>query len=269
MGPQDSTILAQAVVKSTQTTAGRTRPANTPPSEAQILKSTAQAIVKSTLFPTRDTTPADTTPPRPHLLGLPAELLNYIVTLAGADHSKSKRSNVVWAGVERRQDREIHKRCAYPESPALARTCVRLAAVALPIYYGQKKFAFTSPTQVVDWLNAKAGRYEKPIVRNVEIHFCLDHSKNMSRKIISQRYSALFLNSIVVEMVLRDQTDKLSVRVKHGSHTNIRLHARTLAAVERSLAARVKKTNKGGIYARHPSDKIAEICRYLSFGRRN
>jgi hypothetical protein len=268
MDPQDSKAVTQAVVKSSPTSAHNMKSADTSPSRARLLKTTAQAAVKSTSFPTANTTAADATPPQPHLLGLPAELLNYIAALAVVDRSKSKRSNVVWAGVQRRQDRGMHTRCAYPESPALARTCVHLAAVALPIYYGQKKFAFTSPTQAVDWINAKSGRYEEPVVRNVEIHFCLDHSKNMSRKIISQRYSALFLNSTVVEMVLRDKTDKLSVRVRHGNRTNTRLHARTIAAVERGLAVRVKKTNKADIYARHPSDKITEICRYLSFGRR-
>jgi hypothetical protein len=269
MGPQDSKTIAQAVVKSTQITAGRTGPVDTPPPEAHVLKSTAQAVVKATSFPTRDTTPADTTPQRPNLLGMPAELLNYIVTLAVVDRSKSKCSTVVWAGVQTRHDRDIDRRYAYPESPGLARTCVHLAAVALPIYYGQNMFSFTSPIQAVDWLNAKSGRYEEPIVRNVEIRFCLDHTRKTSREMISRRYCALCLNSTVVRLFLKDRTDKLGVFVKYDSRKNLRSHVKTLVAVERSLEVRVKKTNKGDIYARHPSDKIAEICRYLSFGRRN
>jgi hypothetical protein len=264
--PQDSKPETQAVVESISSSARNMETTDPPLPEAHLLKTTAQEVVKSTTSQTRDATPADMTPPRPRLLSLPAKLLNYIVTLAVVDSD----STFLSAGVRRDQEYDTRMRCAYPASPGLARTYVHLAAVALPIFYGQNNFAFSSPTQAVDWFNVKSGRYEEPIVRKVEIDFTRDRSKSMSQMTISWRHTVMFRSNAEVNISLKDNADELAVSVKYriDRWDTAPLGAGDIADIKRELAAKVKETNEETVYARHPSDKIIEICRYLSFGCR-
>ena len=122
-----------------------------------------------------------------HLLALPAELFDLIIMLAVVKHDKITR---IYTTKSRQHDLYEHD----PKS-ALANTCARLRAIALPIYYGQNTFAFKSPNDAVAWLDTRPGEKDRMVVRH---HFVeMTHWRKLRRK---PEWSTQRLH--VVEMVL-------------------------------------------------------------------
>lgn len=188
-----------------------------------------------------DANPAEAPPPRTHLLGLPAELLNYIVTLAVVE---DLGFGSLTAGVQRKQFDHKNMILASPASPPLARTCALLKALVTPIYYGQNEFSFYSPDEAVAWLSLKLGRKDEAAVRNIEVN----------------------IRGLPVLVSLEDNTNEVAVFIPKWSDSY--LCVRQEDAWFRSLRTRAsswaKEINDGKLYARKPSDKIADLCLYLS-----
>lgn len=198
-----------------------------------------QAVLDSAFSTASNTIPVNILPQRSRLLRLPPELLNYIVTLAVV--KKRLGCRTVVSNVKKQQ---VHDRVgilAVPASPGLACTSVFLRALVLPIYYGQNTFWFISPAQAVDWLSLKLRRKDEAIVRHIIV--CL---KGGARVDISLKDNT---NELVVEF---DNLDKyLGVNDQNPRP-------------ETGVSSWVEEINNGSLYARKPSDKIADLCLYLS-----
>ena len=112
----------------------------------------------------------DTQPPQACLLGLPKELLNYIITLAVVEDPEADPTTLL---LEQRQRNDGHAQSGRVEafsSPALARTCTTLEATVLPIYYGQHTFHFCSMNVASQWLNQERRMKIVASVRRVKVH---------------------------------------------------------------------------------------------------
>lgn len=112
----------------------------------------------------------DTQPPRASLLGLPKELLNYIIILAIDEDPDTDPTALLMAQRNNKGLRQDGRVNAFP-SPALARTCTTLEAIVLPIYYGQRTFHFCSMNLAVEWLNQERRMKSVASVRQVRVHF--------------------------------------------------------------------------------------------------
>lgn len=186
---------------------------------------------------TTNTTTPVMPPPRAHLLSLPAELLNYIVTLAVVDRSK-----IVTAKVQMRREDGRKQTRASPTAPALACTCNFLKALVMPIYYGQKKFYFASSDEAVRWLTLKLERKEEAVVRDI---------------IVSVSYGCRVNISL-------NNTNEVAVRVTGDDCWGYALYDDWRRSLETRVSNWVEEIDNGRLYARKPSDKIPDFCLYLS-----
>ena len=150
---------------------------------------------------TTSTVTTDMQPPTASLLGLPAELLNYTITLVVlAEKSKPDLRTFLLA---QRQQASIEPKGtfrAYP-TPALAGTCTSLEAIVLPIYYGRNPPIFCSPKLAYDWLSTRRKGRSEAAVRRVWIHF------EVTRKISE----GPGWKQAALEMLLVSKTDALAI----------------------------------------------------------
>lgn len=137
----------------------------------QIIKPARQTAADSASASITSTVTTDPQPPTATLLGLPVELLNYIITLAvPAEEPKPDLQTFL---LQQRQKASIEPKGtfnAYP-TPALAGTCTTLEAIVLPIYFGQNPSIFCSPELAYDWLSTRRRGRSASTVRQVWIHF--------------------------------------------------------------------------------------------------
>ncbi|KAM0701590.1 hypothetical protein Q7P35_010498 [Cladosporium inversicolor] len=108
-------------------------------------------------------------PPRASLLGLPKERLNYIITLAVVKDPDANLYALLSKQHEETSTGPPSKIRAF-RSPALARSCTELEKIVLPIYYGQKTFAFCSASIAYDWIRCERRKRGEAPVRRIRIY---------------------------------------------------------------------------------------------------
>jgi hypothetical protein len=137
------------------------------PRDKQDLESIEQADVDSA---SPSATNTDTQPPRASLLGLPKELLNYIITLAVVDDPDADKSALLSKQLTESEAGPLHEARSL-RSPALARSCTELDAIVLPMYYAQNTFAFCSASVAHAWLHRERRKQSDAPVRRIRIYF--------------------------------------------------------------------------------------------------
>jgi hypothetical protein len=137
----------------------------------QTMESAHYTTANSASASTANAVATDPQPAKASLLGLPVELLNYIITLAMlVDVAKPDLHTFLSKQRQKANAGPKAKLHLYPW-PALARTCTSLEAIVLPIYYGQNTFIFHSPKLAYRWLSARRRGKGEATVRRVQLHF--------------------------------------------------------------------------------------------------
>lgn len=140
------------------------------------LKPAKHTVAKSISPSATEPDATNTQPPEASLLGLPKELLNYIIELAvvkrpGEGPTESK--------VDSKRLKSSRQLSGYHmPTPALGRTCKVLEAIVLPVYWGQHNFVFHSPSQALRWLSMKRRRNGMAMIRQVKIRFKVKGMEN-------------------------------------------------------------------------------------------
>jgi hypothetical protein len=137
------------------------------PRDKQDLEPAKQAAANSASS-LSTTTNTDAQPPRASLLGLPKELLNYIITLAVIEDPDADQTALLSKQLTESEAGPLYEARSF-RSPALARSCTELDAIVRPIYYGQNTFAFCSASVAHAWLRRERRKQSEAPVRRIRI----------------------------------------------------------------------------------------------------
>lgn len=189
----------------------------------------------------------DMQPPTASLLGLPAELLNYIITLTvTAEKSKADLRTFLLAQRQQASVKPEGTLCAYP-TPALAGTCTSLEAIVLPIYYGQNPPIFCSPKLAYDWLSTRRKGRSEATVRQVWIRF------EVLRKITE----GPGWKQAALEMHLVNKTDALAI-----SETSP-FYVGACRECQRRLQSEIQQINDRASGFRFGHERLAALADYF------
>lgn len=212
-------------------------------------KRAEQTVAKSTSPSATKTIATNVQPPEASLLGLPKELLNYIIELAVLKDSDEDPTE---ANVEFKQLKGGQRVFRDPTpSPALGRTCKILEAIVLPIFYGQNTFAFRSTDHASCWLSLKRRRWGMALVRRIRIRFAV---KGMQGA-VSQRKKG---ENVEVELLLRDKTGKLALAARCS------FFARACQWCLRVLLGKIRDINGRTHCYKSGLDRLLALFEYLS-----
>lgn len=209
------------------------------------LKPAKHTVAKSISPSATEPDATNTQPPEASLLGLPKELLNYIIELAvvkrpGEGPTESK--------VDSKQLKTSRQLSGYHmPTPALGRTCKVLEAIVLPIYWGQHNFVFHSPSQALRWLSMKRRRNGMAMIRQVKIRFKVKGMENMEDG-----------DNLDVHLVLQDGIDRLLLAGRCS------FCARACQWCQRILLDKIEDINSRTGYYESGLERILAMLEYLS-----
>lgn len=155
-----------------------------------------QATASLTSPPDTITVATSAQPPRACLLGLPKELLNYIIILAVVEDPDADPKALL---LKQYHETKGQIRPHWHPQPALAQTCNALRPTVLPIYYGQNAFTFYSAEQALSWLLHK--RQSVGTVQRIRVYFEVIRKLDEEPKWKQQ----------ALEMYLEDKSNVLAV----------------------------------------------------------
>ena len=217
--------------------------------DQETLQAVDQEVTNSALATasTIKTITTDLQPPTACLLDLPAELLNYIITLAipGEESEPDLHTFLL----EQRQKASVEpesKFCAYL-TPALAGTCTALEAIALPIYFGLHPSVFCSPKLAYDWLSTRRRGRNEAVVRRVWIHF------EVTRRISE----GPAWKQAALEMALVDNTDALAVPETSAFYVG------ACAECQRRLQDEIERINDRASGFKNGHERLAALADYF------
>jgi hypothetical protein len=208
------------------------------------LKPTERATTTSTSTSETEASATDAQPPRASLLGLPTELLNYIVELIVVKDPDEGPTiaDVYFKPLKGNRNRHVF-RCSRP-SPGLARTCTFLEAIALPMYYGQNTFSFRSSIHACRWLSLKRKK-GMALIRRVKILF--DVTDGDDEELI-----------VEIELFLEEKTDKLVLDI------NCSFYTQACQRCRRILMNKIEDINGRTRQYMTGSGRLVALLRHLS-----
>lgn len=206
-------------------------------------KSKKQRIAKPISTSETETTATDAEHPRASLLGLPKELLNYIITLAVVEEPDADQITFM---LKQREETSVGPPGKIPayRSPALARTCTELEAIVLPVYYGQNVFAFCNAGTAHEWLRHERRGQDQAPVRQIKIYFDPDLFN-------TEEYASMVIS-------LEDKADMLAIRVESAYYLNM------CNACQSILASKVEEINRRDHYDGSKERRLAALAYELS-----
>lgn len=209
----------------------------------QALKPTNQTAANSESPSATDTVLADTQKPQASLLGLPKELLNYIITLAVVEEPDADQITLMSKQREEISARPPGKIRAF-RSPALARTCTELEAIVLPTFYGQNTFAVCTTWTAYEWLRRERRRQDQAPVRRIRIYFDpgLFNTEEYASMVIS----------------LEDKAGMMAIRLESAYYLNM------CSACQSILASKVEEINHRDCYYGSNERRLAALAYELS-----
>lgn len=211
----------------------------------QDLKPAKHTVAKSISPCATEPDATNAQPPEASLLGLPKELLNYIVELAVVKDPDEGPTEV------KVNSRHV-SRCPTP-TPALGRTCKVLEAIVLPIYYGQNTFAFRTSNDACRWLSQRGRRNGMASVRRVKIRFQATGMENG----LSPRKDG---ENLELEIFLRQGSDWLNVAVECS------FCARACYWCELALVGKIDNINTRTHYYNSGLERLLALLEDLSNG---
>jgi hypothetical protein len=172
--------------------------------DQQILEPANQAVANAISPSTTDMVTTTAQPPKASLLGLPKELLNYIIALVVVEDPDAGLYTLL---LEQLLDTRFVPRGQIRafRTPALARTCTALEAIVLPVYYGQNTFTFCSARHAYHWLHQMRRGQGETSVRQIRVYFEQYSSRALGLGPDCKREP--------LGVYLKDSTDKLAVTV--------------------------------------------------------
>lgn len=206
-------------------------------------KSKKQRIAKPISTSETETTTIDAEHPRASLLGLPKELLNYIIGLAVVKDPEEGPTEAI-VELQRLKGSGYILRCETP-SPALGRTCRVLESIVLPIYYGQNTFAFCSHYHTCHWLSSTRKRRGMSSIRRIRILFDVIGRHNVERL-------------VEMELFLEDKTDRLALAV------GCPFYAQACQWCRRILMDRIEDINGNTRQYKSGVGRLLALVRYFS-----
>lgn len=215
----------------------------------QPVASAAQAATNPALASIIKAVTTETQAPKASLLGLPKELLNYVITLAVVDDPDADQTALLLE--QQQKDGYGHfgrkgKVLAFP-SPALARTCTELEAIVLPTYYGQNTFHFCSMKVASYWLYQERRRNSVASVRHIRVHFgvtaTLDKDPALERR--------------VLDMYLEDNSQALVMSTSSSFYVGL------CKWCQREFTAKVQRINNRGSDFDSGEVKLAVLACYF------
>jgi len=188
--------------------------------DQQAFEPANQAVARSTLHSTTSTITTTAQPPEASLLGIPKELLNYIIILTVVEDPDADPV----AYLEKHSPGLCILPCDKIRSfplPPLARTCTTLEAIVSPIYYGQSTFTFRSPSELCFWLSVKRRGYRVALVRRARIHFQKPGRGG------EHKY-----RNAGLEVFLEDKTSALAISIEDPFHACERCRSSLMSMVD-------------------------------------